>query len=84
MSPFKNIYTVLRSEIPSGTCAKLHIVAASNNRIHMSWSLYYCLFAPDICGVVPRAHSVRGELCIQRNANREVAATACFFCPLIF
>jgi len=26
---------VLRSEIPSGMCAKLHTVAASNNRVHM-------------------------------------------------
>jgi len=39
---------VLRSEIPSGICAKLHTVAASNNRVHMPWSLYYCLFAPHV------------------------------------
>ena len=26
---------VLRSEIPSGMCAKLRTVAASNNRVHM-------------------------------------------------
>jgi len=26
---------VLRSEIPSGICAKLRTVAASNNRVHM-------------------------------------------------
>jgi len=32
-----NLLTVLlRSEIPSGICAKLRTVAASNNRIHMS------------------------------------------------
>jgi len=30
---------LLRSEIPSGMCAKLHTVAASNNRVHMPWSL---------------------------------------------
>jgi len=36
---------VLRSESLSGKCAKLHTVAASNNRDHMPWSLYYCLFA---------------------------------------
>jgi len=40
------ITPLLRSEIPSGICAKLRTVAASNNRDHMPWSLYYCLFAP--------------------------------------
>jgi len=34
-------HLVLRSEIPSGICAKLHTVAASNNRVHVPWSLYY-------------------------------------------
>jgi len=43
------IRLLLRSEIPSGICAKLRTVAASNNRGHMPWSLYYCLFAPHIC-----------------------------------
>jgi len=38
--------TVLRSESPSGKCAKLHTLAASNNRDHLTRSLYYCLFAP--------------------------------------
>ena len=38
--------TVLRSEIPSGMCAKLRTVAASNNRDHPTRSLCYCLFAP--------------------------------------
>jgi len=42
----------LRSEIPSGICAKLRTVAASNNRDHMPRSLYYCLFAPHICMVL--------------------------------
>jgi len=42
----------LRSEIPSGMCAKLRTVVASNNRVHMPWSLYYCLFAPHICMVL--------------------------------
>ena len=41
---------LLRSEIPSGKCAKLHTVAASHNEDHMPWSLYYCLFAPHIYG----------------------------------
>jgi len=35
---------VLRSENPSGKYAKLHTVAASNNRNHLARSLYYCLF----------------------------------------
>ena len=35
-------FIVLWSEIPSGICAKLRTVAASNNRVHMPWSLYYC------------------------------------------
>jgi len=30
--------------------AKLHTAAASNNRDHALWSLYYCLFAPGIFG----------------------------------
>jgi len=33
---------LLRSEIPSGMCAKLHTVATSNNRHHAPRSLYYC------------------------------------------
>ena len=37
-------------------CAKLHTVAASNNRVHMPWSLYYCLFAPHICMVLFFTH----------------------------
>ena len=61
---------VLRSEIPSGKCAKLHTMAASNNRDHPTRSLYYCLFAPHIYSVFLHAHSVRGESHIQRNANR--------------
>jgi len=46
----------LRTESPSGMCAKLHTVAASNNRSHSPRSLYFCLFAPHICIVVLRAH----------------------------
>ena len=34
-----SIFVLLRSEIPSGICAKLRTVAASNNRVHMPWSL---------------------------------------------
>ena len=41
---------VLRSESPSGMCAKLHTVAASNNGDPAPWLLYYCLFAPRASG----------------------------------
>jgi len=64
---------LLRSEIPSGICAKLRTVAASNNRVHPTRSLYYCLFAPHIHSVFLHAHPVRGESHIQRNATGEVA-----------
>jgi len=37
-------------------CAKLHTVAASNNRDHMPWSLYYCLFALHIIMVLFFTH----------------------------
>jgi len=47
---------LLRSEIPSGMCAKLCTVAANNNRVHMLWSLYFCLFAPHICMVLFFTH----------------------------
>jgi len=33
-------HVLLRSEIPSGICVKLRTVAASNNRVHMPWSLF--------------------------------------------
>jgi len=42
-------FKLLRLESPSGMCAKLRTVAASNNRDHATRSLYYCLFAPHIC-----------------------------------
>ena len=40
--------SVLRSESVSGKCPKLHTVAATNNRDHMPWSLYSCLFMPHV------------------------------------
>jgi len=64
---------LLRSESPSGMCAKLDTVAASNNRVHPTRPLYYSLFALHIYGFGLRAHSIRGEPRIQRNANWEVA-----------
>jgi len=71
---------MLRSESPSGMCAKLRTVAASNNGDHMPQSPYYCSFAPHIYGVVLRTHSVRDEPCIQCNTSREVATTSPPFC----
>jgi len=70
-----NVFTclVLRSEIPSGMCAKLRTVAASNNRDHLTRSLYYCLFAPHTYIFVLRTHPVCGESHNQRNTNGEVA-----------
>jgi len=47
---------LLRSEIPSGICAKLRTVAESNNRDHVPQSLYYCLFVPHICILLFLAH----------------------------
>jgi len=63
---------VLRPEIPSGMCAKLRTVAASNNRDHQTRSLYYCLIAPHTYIFVLRAHPVRGESYNQRNSTGEV------------
>jgi len=65
---------VLRSESPSGKCAKPHIEAASNNRDYMPQSLYYCLFAPHVYGCFSSctsrswriAHSMQ---CQQRGCN---------------
>ena len=64
---------LLPSESPSGMCAKLCTVAASNNRVHGQRSLYYCLFAPHIYRCCSRAHLVRGESHIQHNTSGEVA-----------
>ena len=80
LAVYKLETTISWKQSPSGKCAKLHTAAASNNRVHVSKSLYYCLFAPHIyMGVVFRAHPVRGESHIQRNANREVATTSPFY-----
>jgi len=68
---------LLRSEIPSGMCAKLRTVVASNSRVHPTRPLYYCLFAPHICGFVLRAHSVRGEPRISTQRQRSGCTVAC-------
>jgi len=56
----------------------LRTVAARSNRVHTPRSLSYCLFAPHVYGVFLRAHSVRGEPRIQRNASGEVATVPLF------
>ena len=61
---------------PSGMCAKLCTVAASNKRDRPTRSLYYCLFAQHLYSFVLRAHPVRGESHIQRNTAGEVATTS--------
>jgi len=69
---------MLRPESPSGKCAKLHTVAASNDRDHLTRSLYYCyycLFAPHVCGCYSSctchswwiAHSTQRQ---QRGCNK--------------
>jgi len=52
---------------------KLHTVAANNNRVHTPQSLLLLDRATYMYGVVLRAHSVRGEPRIQRNASGVVA-----------
>jgi len=67
-------FQLLRSKSPSGECAKLHNVAASNKRVHLMRSHFYCLTPHDIyMGVILHAHPVCGESHIQRNINPEVA-----------
>ena len=64
---------LLRSEIPSGMCAKLRTVAASNNRDHAPQSLTIACSHYIYNGVILHAHPVRGESNNQRNATGEVA-----------
>ena len=56
--------------------AKLRTVVASNNTVSPTRSLFDCLFAPHICGVVLRVHSVHGEPRIQRNDSGVVATVS--------
>ena len=65
--------TVLRSEIPSGMCAKLRTVAASNNIIMLAISLTIACLRYIYNGVILHAHPVRDESHNQRNTTREVA-----------
>jgi len=71
----QHVLAVLRSEIPSSKCAKLHTVAASNKITRGDHSLITCSCHIYI-GVHLHAHPVRGESHIQRNANGEVAVVA--------
>jgi len=63
---------VLRSEIPSGMCAKLRTVAASNNRDHPTRSFSLSPFTSIVRGHSPRSlhrdHSV-GTLVIMFNCS---------------
>jgi len=70
------------SEIPSGMCAKLRTVAASNNKDHASQSLLLLLARATyiINGVILHAHPVRGESHNQRNITGEVATVPHFAC----
>ena len=53
---------LLRSEIPSGMCAKLDTVAASDNKSsHAVITLLLLVRAKYMYGVVLHAHSVCGE-----------------------
>ena len=78
------ILLVLWSKSSNGKCAKLHTVAASNNRDHPMISLYYCLLTSHIflCfyAVALCTHPICGESHFQRNVNREVATTSPPFC----
>jgi len=65
---------VLRSESPSGKCAKLHTVAASNNRDNQTIHSSIACSRHIYMGAVLLAHPVRGESHIQCHANGEVAA----------
>ena len=79
---------LLRSEIPSGMCAKLRTVAASNNRDHPTTrSLYYCLFAPLISGLVLRSEIPSGKCAKLRTVaasnNRDHARSLTYYCLLV-
>jgi len=65
--------TVLRSEIPSGMCAKLRTVAANNNIVMLAISLTIACLRYIYNGVILHAHPVRDESHNQRNTTREVA-----------
>ena len=51
-----SIFLVLRSKSSSGKCARVHTVTASNNRDHMSWSLYLLLVCTTYICVLLFAH----------------------------
>jgi len=66
---------LLQSESPSSMCAKLHTVAASNNRDNMPRSLYYCLLAPHIYGCSLRISRSWWTTCSTQHQRRGCKAT---------
>jgi len=67
--------TLLRSEIPSGTRAKLRTVAATIEiMLAISLTVACSLYTYD--GVILHAHPVRGESHNERNTTGEVATTS--------
>ena len=67
---------LLRSEIPSGMCAELRTVAASNNRVHRRDHSIIACSRHLHNGVILHAHPVRGESHNQRNTTGEIATTS--------
>jgi len=74
-----SIFLVLWSKSLNGKCAKLHTVAASNNRDHRrDHSINACSCHIYLC-VAHCAHPICGESHFQRNINWEVATTSPLF-----
>jgi len=65
--------TALRSEIPSGMCAKLRTVATIEIMIAISLTIACSRYVFN--GVILRAYPVRGESHDQRNTTGKVATT---------
>jgi len=77
---------LLRSEIPSGVCAKLRTVAESNNRDHARNLSYYCLLALHIWWCYSSCTSRSSTQCHRRGCNnipsflQWAAPIACSLC----
>jgi len=71
-----SIFLVLRSRSFSSAYAKLHTLAANNNRSHLTRSIYYCLFASCIFVYCSLCTSRLWWIThFQRNTNWEFAST---------